>query len=67
MLVQQKLLILFDIIDSDKINNVVYEEVFIFSLFRYFKGVNVSLSISCYLEQDIVSLDGGIYLKIYKQ
>ncbi|CAC5426724.1 unnamed protein product [Mytilus coruscus] len=42
LFLQQKLSVLFDNVDSDKINNVVYEEVFMFGLLGSFKGVNVS-------------------------
>ncbi|CAC5420779.1 unnamed protein product [Mytilus coruscus] len=42
LFLQQKLSVLFDHVDSDKINNVVYEAVFMFGLIGSFKGVNVS-------------------------
>ncbi|CAG2190774.1 unnamed protein product [Mytilus edulis] len=42
LFMQQKLSVLFDNVDSDKIDNLVYEEVFMFGLFGSIKGVNVS-------------------------
>ncbi|CAG2256453.1 unnamed protein product [Mytilus edulis] len=40
LFMQQKLSVLFDNVDSDKIDNLVYEEVFMFGLFGSIKGVN---------------------------